>query len=155
VTKWAKVGVWGAGIAGVIVIVGVIAGGVAFLGIRGHRTVTDYAIDMPSAPFGGGWSCFGCRPPGGLDPTNLAAGVPASPPSGAVFRGVVVTSDAFPDALGDARIVKDGYYLEFKDGTARFVADDAPWAAVVPQLRMWADPEWTGYLATAGVIDPA
>lgn len=154
-TKWTKVGVWGAAIAGVIAIVGFVLGGVEFIEFRSHRTLTEYALDMPSAPCGGGWSCFSCQPPDGLDLTDPAAGVAADLPKGQVFRGVVVTSDGFPGALGDVRMVCNGYYLEFTDGTVRFVADEAPWAAVMPELRTWAELEWTGYLVNAGVIDSA
>lgn len=154
-TKWTKVGIWGAVVAGFIAVVGPIVAVVAFVEIRGHRTISDYAIDMPSAPFGGGWSCFGCRPPVGLDLVDPTAGVAADVPSGTAFRGVVVTSDAYPDGLRDVRVLPNGYYLEFLDGTERFVGDSAPWAAVAPDLRSWADPEWIGYLVNAGLIDPA
>lgn len=154
-TKGTRFGAWAVAIVGVIAMGGVLAGAVAFVEIRSNRPLTQYALDMPSAPFGGGWGCFGCRPPDGLDLMDPAAGVAADVPSDPVFRGVVVTSDAFPDGLLNVRIMPDGYYLGFGDGTVRFVADKGPWIALVPELRTGAEPEWISYLVREGVIDPA
>jgi hypothetical protein len=155
VTKWTKAGARRAVMVGVIAIVGVIALGAAFIAIRGDRTATQYELEMPSAPFGGGWACFACGAPEGISFSGPAAGVAAGLPTDPVFRGVVVTSEAFPDDLRNVRILPDGYYLEFADGTVRFVADEAPWIALVPELRTAAEPEWISYLVREGVIDPA
>ncbi len=148
---WTKARIWGAAIVALMATMGgiVVAGALVYR--EHHRPITDYTIDMPSAPFGGGGTCYGCRTLDLLDLTGPAAGVPAKPPTDLVFRGLVLTSDALPDGLRDARIMPDGYYLEFKDGTVRFVADPAPWAAMLPDL----EPEWTAYLVREGVIDPA
>jgi hypothetical protein len=148
-TKWTNPGARGVAIAGVIAILGVIVAAVTFIEIRGHRTVTEYAVDAPAAPFGGGWECRGCGTLDGFDLTDRAAGTAAELPTDRAFRGVVVTSEALPEDLRNVRVMSDGYYLEFADGTVRFVADTAPWAALVPEL----EPEWIGYLVGAGVID--
>jgi hypothetical protein len=97
----------------------------------------------------GGWVCYGCDPPVDPDVVDPAAGVAAELPTDPVFRGVVVTSDAFPDGLRGVRVLPDGYYLEFADGTVRFVDDGAPWAALGPDL----EPEWLDYLVREGVIE--
>lgn len=150
--KWTKVGAWRAVIVGVVAIVGVVlvTGTVALAYSHAHRPVTEYTVDMPSAPFGGGGTCYGCRTLDGLDLTGRATGVAAKLPTDPVFRGIVLTSDDLPDGLRDVRIMPDGYYLEFTDGTVRFLADEAPWAAMLPNL----EPEWTAYLVREGVIDP-
>jgi hypothetical protein len=150
VTKWTKRGARRAVIVGVSVIIGVIAAGGALLAIHANRPVISYEFDAPSAPFGGGGTCFGCRTLDLLDLTGPAAGVRANLPTDPVFRGIVLTSDDLPDGMRNVRIMPDGYYLEFTDGAVRFVADDAPWAAMLPDL----EPEWADYFVNAGVIDP-
>jgi hypothetical protein len=153
VAKWTKVGARRAVIVGVIAVLGVIVvgGGFALAYRQSHRTATEYAFDAPSALIGGGWACYGCRTVDGFDLTDRAAGVTAELPQDPTFRGVVITSDALPDGLRNVRVMPDGYYLEFTDGTVRFVADEAPWVALVPEL----EPEWIGYLIREGVINPA
>jgi hypothetical protein len=151
VTKWTQGGAWRVAIIGLIAILGgmVVAGALFY---RDHdRPVTEYAIDAPSAPFGGGGACYGCRTLDFFDLTGPAAGVRAMLPTDPVFRGLVLTSDALPDGLRNVRVVPDGYYLEFTDGTVRFVVDRAPWAAMESQL----EPEWISYLVREGVIDSA
>ncbi len=153
VTRWAKGGVRRAALVGVLAIAGIIvAGGAAALAYRqSHRVVTEYTIDMPAAPFGGGGACYGCQPFDGLDLTDRTVGVAAELPTDPIFRGLVVTSSVFPPGLRNARVMPDGYYLEFTDATVRFVADDAPWRALEPAL----EPEWTAYILGNGVIDHA
>ena len=151
--QWTKRGARRAVIAGVVAIAGVlvVGGTVAVAYWHGHRPVTEYAIDMPSAPFGGGWVCYGCEPLDGVHPADRAAGVASQLPTDPVFRGVVLTSEALPDGLRNVRVMPDGYFLEFTDGTVRFVTDPAPWKALQPAL----EPEWTAYLVREGVIAPA
>ena len=150
-TKPTKIGAWVVAIVGVIAIGGVFAGAVTLVEMRINRPVTQYVFDLPSAPFGGGGACYGCRTLDGLDLTGPAAGIAAKLPTDPVFRGIVLTSDDLPDGLRNVRIMPDGYYLQFTDGTVRFVADEAPWAAMLPDL----EPELTSYLVREGVIDPA
>ena len=151
--KWTKRGTWRAVIVGVVAIMGVVVvtGTVALAYWHAHRPVISYELDVPSAPFGGGGTCYGCWPFDGADLADPAAGVASSPPSSAIFRGIVVTSDRFPTDLRDVRVMPGGYYLESADGSVRFVEDDAPWAAMLPDF----EPEWTAYLVREGVIDPA
>lgn len=151
--KWTKADARRAVIAGVIAALGVVVvgGGFALAYRQSHRTATEYAFDAPSALVGGGWTCYGCDPPVDPDVVDPTAGVAAELPTDPVFRGVVVNSDAFPDGLRSIRVVPDGYYLDFADGTVRFVGDGAPWAALVPNL----EPEWLDYLVREGVIEAA
>lgn len=150
-TTWGKRGARTAAIAGASVIIGVVAAVAALVVIHAHRPVINYTVDAPSAPFGGGGTCYGCWPFDGVDLADHAAGLASSPPTSAVFRGIVVTSDRLPDDVRDVRVVPDGYYLEFADGTVRFVGDAAPWTALAPDL----EPAWSDYLVREGVIDPA
>jgi hypothetical protein len=150
VTTWTKRGARIAVIAAASFFIGATAAwGVLFLANHANRPVITYEIDSPSGRFGGGGTCYGCWPFDGADLADASAGVASSPPTSAVFRGIVVTSDRFPDEVRDVRVVPHGYYLEFADGTVRFVDDAGPWEALAPDL----EPAWTDYLVREGVID--
>ena len=149
-TTWTKRGVRTAVIAGASFLVGAMATWGVLLAIHTNRPVISYEIDSPSGRFGGGGTCYGCWPFDGADLADASVGVASSPPTSAVFRGIVVTSDRFPDEVRDVRVMPRGYYLEFADGTVRFVDDGGPWAALAPDLKA----EWTDYLIREGVIDP-
>lgn len=149
-TTWTKRGVRTAAIAGASFLVGAMATwGVLFFANHANRPVISYEIDSPSGRFGGGGTCYGCWPFDGADLADASAGVASSPPTSEEFRGIVVTSDRFPDDLRDVRVMPRGYYLEFADGTVRFVDDAATWEALAPAL----EPAWTDYLVREGVID--
>lgn len=151
VTKWTKIDAWGVAIVGVILVGGAFAW--SYLQTPRYQSITEYRVDMLSVAFDEGWECLGCRSLDGFDLTGRVAGVAAELPTDPVFRGVVITTEALPDDLRDVRIMPDGYYLEFTDGTVCFVADDAPWVAVVPELRQGLSPRFLDILVGAGVID--
>ena len=150
-TTWGKRGAGRAVIVGAIAIMGTVAvGGVGILlYLHSHRPVTNYTVAMPGADFGGGGTCYGCRPFDGIDLTDGTLGVAAKPPSDSAFRGFVVTSSVFPPGLRDARVTPDGYYLEYTDATVRFVAGDAMWKG----MESWLEPEWADYFVRSGAID--
>lgn len=138
-------------IAGASFAFGAMAAVGVLLAMNTHRPVIDYVIDSPSGRFNGGGTCYGCWPFDDSVLADPAVGVVSAPPSGAVFRGIVVTSDRFPNALRDVRVMPHGYYLERADGTVRFVDDAAPWEALASDFVL----EWTDYLVREGVIEPA
>jgi hypothetical protein len=151
VTKWTKIDAWGVAIVGVILVGGVFAW--SYLQTPRYLSNTNYAVDMPSAPDFEQLGCSLCWTVDGLDLTDRAAGVAADLPTDPVFRGVVLTGNDFPETVRNVRVMPDGYYIQFTDGTVRFVADDAPWVAVVQELRERLSPRFLDILVGAGIID--
>jgi hypothetical protein len=153
VTKWTKADAWGVTIVVVILVGGAFAWSYLMTPRYQSISMTEYTVDMPSVRFDQGWGCQGCDTLDGLDLTDRAAGVAAELPADPVFRGVVLTGNTLPEGVRNVRVIPDGYYIQFTDGTVRFVADDAPWEAVVPELRGGLSPALLDILVKAGVVD--
>jgi len=150
--KWSRPVLIAAGAAGLVVAMSF--GALKGLEYREHSRVDiQYKVDLPSTPVNGGWATFGPDPVLHLLASDPTAGVLWQAPTNPTFRGVILSGPDLPGngTIQDYRVLRDGYYIEFADGTVRYVLDPAPWIAIRADVQESIDPRLWQVLVDAGV----
>ncbi len=153
--KWSRPGFVAVGAVGLVIAMFVV--GLTWIEYREHsRVQIQYEVDLLSTPVNGGWATFGPDPVLHLLASDATAGVLSAAPTDPTFRGVILTGPDLPGegTIEDYRVLRDGYYIEFADGSVRYVLDPAPWLAIRDEVRENIDidhPGLWGALVNAGV----
>jgi hypothetical protein len=117
------------------------------------RVHIEYEVDLLSTPVKPTWGSFGPDSVLHLFEFDPTAGMTAHTPSDPTFRGVILTGPDLPGegVVRDFRVLRDGYYIEFVDGSVRYVLDPAPWLAIRDEVRECINPRLWQVLVDADV----
>jgi len=152
--KWSRPEVIGVGAVGLVVAMFIAATTLTWQGPMNGTTI-NYEVDVFSGRINPSWGGVSEAkdPVFGLLESDRLSGVSAEPPGNLGFRGVVLTSPDLPGngTIRDYRILRDGYYIEFANGSVRYVLDPAPWLAIRDEVQSSIDPRVWQILVDAGV----